>query len=146
MQRLLFILQHKLIIFENVTERIVNLNVICVKNCKFFFHRQCFRRLFFVYIINATIILSQNQIMNLTKNKIENYIFIRFDKLTKWKRVILINDCVKQYISRIVIIALSVNENLYEKNSKNIFEFIKILQIFNALTQQNCIEILTTHA
>ena len=52
----------------------------------------------------------------------------------------------KQYVSRIAVTALFVDENSYEKNSKNIFEFIKTLQIFDALTQRNRIEILTTYA
>ena len=52
----------------------------------------------------------------------------------------------KQYVSRIVFTALFVDENSYEKNSKNIFEFIKTLQIFDASSQRNRIEILTAHA
>ena len=52
----------------------------------------------------------------------------------------------KQYISRIAVTALFVDKNSYEKNSKNIFEFIKTLQIFDASLQRNRIEILTTHA
>ena len=52
----------------------------------------------------------------------------------------------KQYVSRIVFTALFVDENSYEKNSKNIFKFIKTLQIFDALSQRNRIEILTAHA
>ena len=63
----------------------------------------------------------------------------------KSERVILINDRVKQYVSRIAVTALFVDKNSYEKNSKNIFEFIKTLQIFDASSQQNRIEILTAH-
>ena len=58
----------------------------------------------------------------------------------------MINDRVKQYVSRIAVTALFVDENSYEKNSKNIFEFIKILQVSDASTQRNRIEILTAHA
>ena len=63
----------------------------------------------------------------------------------KSERVVLINNCVKQYISRIAVTALFVDENSYEKNSKNIFEFIKTLQISDASSQRNRIETLTTH-
>ena len=93
-----------------------------------------FQTIVFVCTVNATMTSRQNQIINSTKNEIENYIFILFDESIKLKRVILINDCVKQYVSRIVITALFVDENSYEKNLKNIFEFIKTLQIFDALT------------
>ena len=86
-----------------------------------------FQTTVFVCTINATMTSRQNQIINSTKNEIENHIFILFDKSIKSKRVILINNCVKQYISRIAVTALFVNENSYEKNSKNIFEFIKTL-------------------
>ena len=58
----------------------------------------------------------------------------------------MINNRVKQYVLRIAVTALSVDENLYKKNSKNIFKFIKTLQIFDASTQRNRIEILTTYA
>ena len=58
----------------------------------------------------------------------------------------MINDRVKQYVSQIAVTALFVSENSYEKNSKNIFEFIKTLQIFDASSQRNRIEILTAHA
>ena len=139
-------MQHKLIMFENIKKKIVNLNVICVKKLQNFFSSTMFQTTVFVCTINATMTSRQNQIINSTKNEIENHIFILFDESIKSRRVILTNDRVKQYVSRIAVTALSVDENLYEKNSKNIFESIKILQIFNVSTQRNCIEILTTHA
>ena len=93
-----------------------------------------FQTIVFVCTINATMTSRQNQTINSTKNETENHIFILFDELIKSERVILINDRIKQYISRIAVTALFVDENSYEKNSKNIFEFIKILQIFDAST------------
>ena len=118
--------------FENIKKRIVNLNVICVKKLQNFFSSTMFQTIVFVCTINATMILRQNQTINSTKNEIENHIFILFDESIKSKRVILINDCVKQYVLRIAVTALFVDENSYEKNLKNIFEIIKTLQIFNA--------------
>ena len=145
-QRLFFILQHKLIMFENIKKKIVNLNVIYVKKLQNFFLSIMLQTIVFVYTINAMMTSRQNQTINSMKNKIENYIFILFDKSIKSKRVILINNRIKQYVSRIVITALFVDENSYEKNSKNIFKFIKTLQIFDTSTQRNRIEILTTYA
>ena len=110
-----------------------------------FFSSTMFQTIVFVCTINATIMSRQNQTINLTKNKIENHIFILFDKSIKSERVILINNRMKQYVLQIIIIALFFNENSYEKNSKNIFKFIKTLQIFDASTQRNRIEILTTY-
>ena len=141
-----FILQHKLIMFENIKKKIVNLNVICVKKLQNFFSSTMFQTIVFVCTINATMTSRQNQTINSTKNEIENHIFILFDELIKSERVILINDRVKQYVSRIAVTALFVDKNSYEKNSKNIFEFIKTLQIFDASTQRNRIEISTAHA
>ena len=132
--------------FENIKKKIVNLNVICVKKLQNFFSSIMFQTTVFVCTVNATMTSRQNQIINSTKNETENHIFILFDKSIKSKRVILINDRVKQYVSQIAVTALFVDENSYEKNSKNIFEFIKTLQIFDTSTQRNCIEILTTYA
>ena len=139
-------MQHKLIMFKNIKKKIVNLNVICVKKLQNFFSSTMFQTTVSVCTINATITSRQNQTINLTKNETENHIFILFDESMKSERVILINDRVKQYISQIAVTALSVDENSYEKNSKNIFEFIKTLQIFDASSQRNRIEILTAHA
>ena len=99
-----------------------------------------------VCTINATITSRQNQTINLTKNEIEDHIFTLFDESVKSERVILINDRVKQYISQTAVTALSVDKNSYEKNSKNIFEFIKTLQTSDASTQRNRSEALTAHA
>ena len=131
---------------KNIKKRIVNLNVICVKRLQNFFSSIMFQTTVFVCTVNATMTSRQNQAINSTKNEIENHIFILFDELIKSERVILINDRMKQYVSRIAVTALSVDENSYEKNSKNIFKFIKTLQTSDASSQRNCIETLTAHA
>ena len=139
-------MQHKLIMFKNIKKRIVNLNVICVKKLQNFFSSTMFQTTVFVCTVDATITPRQNQTMNSTKNEVENHIFTLSDESIKSKRVTLINDRVRQYVSRIAVIALSVDENSYEKSSKNIFEFIKTLQIFDASSQRNRTETLAAHA
>ena len=113
--------------FENIKKKIVNLNVICVKKLQNSFSSTMFQTTVFVCTVDAMMMSRQNQTINSTKNETENHIFILFDESIKSERVILINDRMKQYVSRIAVTALFVDENSYKKNSKNIFEFIKTL-------------------
>lgn len=88
------------------------------------------------YFVKTILTLRTNQTFNLTKNKIENNILIFFVESTKSKQTIMINNCEKQYVSQIAVVALIVEENLYENNISNVVKFIKILQNFNALIKQ----------
>ena len=59
------------------------------------------------------------------------------------KQTVSINERVIQYVFRIAAAALIIDENLYEKNFENIFEFIRNLQICDALTTRRRNKILT---
>ena len=64
MQRFLFILQHKLTMFKNIKQQIVNFNVICVKKLHNLFFSKIFQTTVVVCALNATITLRTNYAMN----------------------------------------------------------------------------------
>ena len=150
--RLLFTLQHKLVMLKDVIKNATIINAIYVKSMRSLFFIEAINEIIFSKFqstcaknnLSAVAVMHKNLNTEFAKNAIENNIFIFSDESVLFERAIMINNREKQYVSRVIVATLTIDEKIMKNNFMNILKFNKILQIFDESVQLRIKAVLTT--